>query len=198
MGQQLQYLIFYGSEVVVIIGGASAVFANQARDEFFGLAEEAEVKTQQLNSIVNNNVFRLEYPAPNLATIVLSIWRKRIMEDWEKLYGVPIAGFETFVVEERLWNGKTRNGACYRADNWEMVGITRGYGKTNARGREIQDKTLRSKKLVYCLRIKGRELCDSYAAAWNDLDLKRDLRKRRDQMLSDPLDIVLDVIRGET
>ena len=61
-----------------------------------------------------------------------------------------------------------------------------------------KDKTLRSKKLVYCLRIKGRELCDSYAAAWNDLDLKRDLRKRRDQMLSDPLDIVLDVIRGET
>ena len=64
MGQQLQYLIFYGSEVVGIIGGASAVFANQARDEFFGLAEEAEVKTQQLNSIVNNNVFRLKYPAP--------------------------------------------------------------------------------------------------------------------------------------
>ena len=80
----------------------------------------------------------------------------------------------------------------------KMVGITRGYGKTNACGREIKDKTLRSKKLVYCLRIKGRELCDSYAAAWNDLDLKRDLRKRRDQMLSDPLDIVLDVIRGET
>ena len=198
MGQQLQYLIFYGSEVVGIIGGASAVFANQARDEFFDLAEDTEVKTQQLNNIVNNNVFRLEYPAPNLATIVLSIWRKRIMEDWEKLYGVPITGFEAFVVEERLWNGKTRNGACYRADNWEMVGITRGYGKTNARGREIKDKTLRSKKLVYCLRIKGRELCDSYAAAWNDLDLKRDLRKRRDQMLSDPLDIVLDVIRGET
>jgi len=198
MGQQLQYLVFYGSEVLGIIVGVSTVFANQAQEEFFGLAEDAEVKTQQLNSIVNNTVFRLEYPVPNLATIVLSIWRKRIMEDWEKLYGVPIAGFETFVVEERLWNGKTRNGACYRADNWEMVGITRGYGKTNARGREIIDKTLRSKKLVYCLRIKGRELCDSYTAAWNDLDLKRDLRKRRDQMLSDPLDIVLDVIRGET
>ena len=117
MGQQLQYLIFYGSEVVGIISGASAVFANQARDEFFGLAEEVEVETQQLNSIVNNNVFRLEYPAPNPATIVLSIWRRRIMDDWVKPYGVPIAGFETFVVEERLWNGKTRNGACYRADN---------------------------------------------------------------------------------
>ena len=73
MGQQLQYLIFYRSKVVGIIGGASAVFANQARDKFFGLPEDAEVKTQQVNSIVNNNVFCLEHPAPNLATIVLSI-----------------------------------------------------------------------------------------------------------------------------
>ena len=91
MGQQLQYLVFYGSEVLGIIVGVSTVFANQAQEEFFGLAEDAEVKTQQLNSIVNNTVFRLEYPVPNLATIVLSIWRKRVMEDWEKLYGVPIA-----------------------------------------------------------------------------------------------------------
>ena len=45
------------------------------------------------------------------------------------------------------------------------------------------------------LRRKERELCDSYAAAWNDLDLKRDLRKRRDQMLSDPLEIILKVVR---
>lgn len=68
----------------------------------------------------------------------------------------------------------------------------------NIYGNESKDKTLWSKKLVYRLRIKGRELFNSYAGACNDLDLKRDLRKRRDQMLSDPLDIVLDVIRGET
>ena len=73
MGQQLQYLIFYRSEVIEIIGGASAVFANQSQEEFFCLAEDAEVETQKLKSIVNKNVFRLEYPAPNLATIVLSI-----------------------------------------------------------------------------------------------------------------------------
>ena len=43
-----------------------------------------------------------------------------------------------------------------------------------------------------------REGSASYVAAWNDLDLKRDLRKRRDQMLSDPYEIFLDVIRVET
>ena len=84
----MKYSIFYGSEVVGIIGGASAVFANQTRDEFFGLAEDAEVKIQQLNNVINNNVFLLQYPAPNLVTIVFSIWRNRIMEEWGKLYGV--------------------------------------------------------------------------------------------------------------
>ena len=79
-----------------------------------------------------------------------------------------------------------------------MVGITRAYGKTNARGREIKDKILRPKELVYYLRIKGRELSDSYADAWNNLDLKRNLGKRRNQMLSSPLNIVLHVIRGVT
>ena len=142
VGQQLQYLVFYGSEVVGVIGGASAVFTNQARDEFWQFSADRDTKTRQLNSVINNNVFRLEYPAPNLATMVLAMWRKRIVQDWEHLYGVQVAGFETFVVEERLWNGKTRNGACYRADNWEMVGITKGYGDTNVRGREVGSKNL--------------------------------------------------------
>ena len=51
--------------------------------------------------------------------MVLAMWRRRIVEDWEHLYGVQVAGFETFVVEEQLWNGKTRR-CFWRADNWEM------------------------------------------------------------------------------
>ena len=35
VGQQLQYLVFYGSEVVGGIGGSSAVFTSQARDEYW-------------------------------------------------------------------------------------------------------------------------------------------------------------------
>ena len=129
VGQQLQYLVFYGSEVVGVIGGASAVFTNQARDEFWQFSADRDTKTRQLNSVINNNVFRLEYPAPNLATMVLAMWRKRIVQDWEHLYGVQVAGFETFVVEERLWNGKTRNGACYR--------LTTGRWSASLRGMEI-------------------------------------------------------------
>lgn len=191
VGQQLLYLVFYGSEVVGVIGGASAVFTSQARDEYWDLSPDRDTKTRQLNSIINNCIFRLEYPAPNLATMVLAMWRKRIARDWEHLYGVEVAGFETFVVEERLWNGKTRNGACYRADNWEMVGITKGYGDTNVRGRDVGNKNLKARKLVYCRRIAGKELCSDYTTSWNDSERTKELNLKRKEMFPDELDLLL-------
>lgn len=196
VGQQLQYLVFYGGEVVGIIGGASAVFTSKSRDEYWGFAKDKETKTRQLNSIINNNIFRLEYPAPNLATMVLARWRKHIQKDWEELYGVQVAGFETFVVEERLWNGKTRNGACYRADNWELLGITKGYGDTNVRGREHKNKALKAKKLIYCRRIEGRELCSTYTTSWNDPGRQKELNQKRKAMFADPFDLLLETIRN--
>jgi len=195
VGQQLQYLVFYRGEVVGVIGGASAVFTSQARDEYWGFSEDRNTKTRQLNSVINNNIFRLEYPAANLATIVIAKWRKQIQKDWEELYGVEVAGFETFVVEERLWNGKTRNGACYRADNWELLGITKGYGDRNVRGREHKNKTLKARKLIYCRRIKGRELCSTYQTSWNDPGRQKELSQKRLEMFADPLDLLLQTVR---
>ena len=191
VGQQLQYLIFYGGEVVGVIGGASAVYKSEDRDAFFGLSEEKYLKTRQLNSLINNNIFKLDYPAPNLASIVLKMWRKQIAKDWETLYGVEVYGYETFVIEERLWNGQTRNGGCYRADNWELVGITKGYGKTNTRGRTHNNKLLQKKKLIYCHKNKGKKLCTEYETSWGDNTKIKELMKKRKEMLSDPLDLLI-------
>ena len=195
VGQQLQYLVFYDEKVVGVIGGASAVYKTEERDNYFDLSTDKELKTRQLNSIINNNIFKIDFPARNLATIVLKKWRKQIAKDWENLYGVEVAAFETFVVEERLWNGNTRNGACYRADNWKLVGLTKGYGKTNTRGRTHNNKLLKSQKLIYCLRLKGKEFCTQYTTAWNDPKRQREISRKRKQMLSDPLDQLLESIR---
>ena len=180
---------------LVSVGGSSAVFSNQSRDEYFDLDTDTAIKSKQLNSIINNNIFKLNYPAPNLATIVLSLWRKQIAVDWQELYGVEVAGFETFVVEERLWNGKTRNGACYRAENWELAGITKGYGEKNVRGRKSKEKSLQAKKLVYCRRIKGKKLCTEYQTSWNDPEKTKEMSIKRSVMMTDSLDLLLDSIR---
>lgn len=194
VGQQLQYLILYGTEVIGVIGGSSCVYTNEFRDQYFMLSNEKNLKTRQLNSIINNNIFKLDYPAPNMASIVLGLWRRRVVLDWEEIYGVAVAGFETFVVEERLWNGKTRNGACYRADNWELVGITKGYGNTNVRGRETKNRNLKSRKLVYCKKIKGVDLCNEYETSWGNPKRQQELNKKRSQLISDPLDVLLKTI----
>ena len=196
VGQQLQYLIFYGNKVVGVIGGASSVYTNEFRDEYFGLSQDKDLKTKQLNSIVNNNIFKLTYPAPNLASIVLSVFIKRIRKDWKTMYGIDVAGIESFVVEERLWNNKTRNGACYRAANFQLVGITKGTGSRNVRGRATNNKSLRAKKLVYCMKIKGTKLnTDEYKTSWGDAKQQAILDKKRKQTIADPLDVLLKTIQ---
>ena len=112
-GQQIHFLIHYSDQICGIISGASSVYGVKSRDLFFNIPKE-KIKKQQffLPSIVNNTVFRLELHEKNLATRVLSRWRKVMCGLWEDLYGVPVIGFETFVVEED-W----RKGTLYRADN---------------------------------------------------------------------------------
>jgi hypothetical protein len=195
VGQQIQYLITYGGRDVGVIGGASAVFANEPRDDYFSLSTIKDEKTVQLNSIINNNIFKLDFPAPNLATLVLSKWRRTIAQHWEYIYGVKVSGFETFVVEERLWDGRKRDGNCYRADNWLQLGITKGYGDTNVRSREVKSKTLQARKLVYGKKIKGIPLCSEYSAAWNDPVVQKQVQKRRDEIIKDDLDVLIQVSR---
>ena len=196
IGQQIQYLITYAGRDVGVIGGASAVFTNEPRDDYFSLASRETDKKPQLNSIINNNIFKLDFPAPNLATIVLSKWRKTIAQHWEYIYGVKVAGFETFVVEERLWDGRKRDGNCYRADNWLLLGITKGYGNTNVRGREITSEALKARKLVYGKKVKGVPLCEEYAAAWDDPEQQKILNRKRDEIITDDVDVEILITRN--
>lgn len=117
--QQIHFLIHYKREIVGIISGGSAAYATTVRDAFFKITPEN--RDQVLNGIVDNTVFRLELTEKNLATRVLSIWRKVIVQVWEDMYGVTVYGFETFVVEE-----DHRKGALYKADNWTFLGQTVG------------------------------------------------------------------------
>lgn len=191
VGQQLHYLIHYANEVVGVISGASAVWGTAARDAFFGLSDDKTLRAAQLTAIINNSVFRLEHPAPNLASTVLALWRKQIASDWEELYGVKVAGFETFVIQQNLLDGRCRDGVCYRADNWECVGITAGstkklHGAGNPHGREDV-----CRKLIYCKRIKGVPLPQSYESTWRDKERSAEQQRRRAKQLPTPLESLL-------
>lgn len=133
----------------------------KCRDEYFGITKEN--RNVALNGIVDNTVFRLERNEPNLATQIMARWRRTVIKDWEQKYGVKVAGFETFVVEESY-----RKGSLYKADNWDFVGRTKGSTKFHLHGIEKSfDRVETNSKLVFCKWVKGGMLPTKYEATWN-------------------------------
>ena len=184
-GQQLHYLVFYENVLVGIISGASAVYGCAPRDKFFNLSKVKVEKQAQLNQIISNVVFRLECRKPNLASQVLSMWRKRIKKDWEFLYQISVIGFETFVIPEDRGGLNDRRGTLYIADNWTKVGITSGntkmHDKSTGSAGLNNKHTRRSveKKIILCIRVKGVKLIKEYASSWKDKEKSKLLSKRR-------------------
>jgi hypothetical protein len=162
VGQQLHYLIYLDGHIVGIISGGSAAYAVGCRDAYFGITKEN--RKIALNGIIDNTVFRLEQNLPNLGTQILAMWRKRVAEDWYNRYGVKVAGFETFIVEESY-----RKGAMYKADNWDFVGETQGSTKFHKHGAEKKFERVKTvKKLVYCKWVRGGRLPTEYFATWKN------------------------------
>lgn len=128
-----------------------------------------------LPAIVNNSVFRLEYHEKNLATKVLSLWRKTTAELWKEIYGVPIIGFETFVIETEY-----RKGTLYKADNWVYVGETAGNTKSHNGLLNPSTRQETCKKLIYCKWIKGKPIIPNipYISSWKGQTQEEKLRAK--------------------
>ena len=167
VGQQLHYLIYLDGEIAGIISAGSSAYAVQCRDDFFGISKEN--RQIALNSIVDNTVFRLERNLPNLGTQILALWRRRVCTDWKANYGVDVAGFETFIIEN-----ETRKGAMYKADNWTFVGETKGSTKFHISGITKQfERVTVEKKIVFCKWVKGGKLATEYFPTWRKPNIVR-------------------------
>ena len=224
-GQQLHYLVTINGTLHGVISGASAVFGVKSRDDFFCLGRNydeyrqavaasksgdefspskpcATLKKVQLNSIINNVVYRIEGAPHGAASQILSAWRRRISSDWEELYGVKVAGFETFVVEgnlndrEEKCTDRNRTGALYLADNWEMVGITAGNTKTHSKKagngglgvshkrKEVSQKLVFVKRSTFGKKNRPVPLCTEYKATWQDKEAQKEIQRRRKELMS--------------
>lgn len=125
-GQSLRYVATAGDEWVALLGWGSAALKCTVRDRFIGWDEQTKLKRLVF---LSNNVRFLVLPWvrwKNLASKVLSLNLKRLSEDFQQVYGHPVYLVETFV-DPRF------AGTCYRAANWQYVGLTRGWSKSGAR-----------------------------------------------------------------
>jgi hypothetical protein len=144
VGEHLEYLAFSRERPVACIGWMSAPRHIGMRDRYLGWNRNERMAN--LHKLVINTRF-LILPwvrVPHLASHLLGQMARRISPDWERTYSHQVVWLETFVDPERGFTG-----ACYKAANWNCLGLTTGRGKNDQ-----QHKPNRSLKYVFGYPLK--------------------------------------------
>lgn len=166
-GSQIRYLIKSANHGW--LGGLSfsaAAWRVEGRDRWIGWSEEA--RNEHLSRVVCNSRFLIlpQVQVPNLASHVLSLASQQLGKNWIERYGIMPVLLETFVERERF------QGTCYRAANWQYVGMTRGRGRQDS-GRT---SSLPVKEIyVYPLQKDAREILCSTVSNSVKLDISQEV-----------------------
>jgi hypothetical protein len=126
VGEHLEYIAFSDTRPVACIGFCSAPRHIGTRDRYLGWKREERIAN--LHKVAINTRF-LILPwvhVPHLASHLLGQIARRISRDWENIYHHPIVWLETFVDPARGFTG-----TCYKAANWQCLGLTTGRGKND-------------------------------------------------------------------
>ena len=146
-GAQLRYFIRSQGQDVGCLQFSASAWALAPRERWIGWTEEQ--KKAHLHLIVNNSRF-LILPwvhVKNLASRALAGAVRRIQADWLSAYCYSPVLLETFVDLSQY------RGTCYRAANWEYLGVTQGRGRQD-RGHALTEKAI----YVYPLQRDFREI----------------------------------------
>jgi hypothetical protein len=125
VGEHLKYLVLAQGRPVACMAWSSAPRHIASRDRFIGWS--AEERKRNLRFLAYNTRF-LILPwvrVPHLASHMLGRVARQLSRDWERMYGHAIYFAETFIDPGRF------RGTCYRAANWNLLGLTTGRGKAS-------------------------------------------------------------------
>jgi hypothetical protein len=126
VGEHLKYLVkapcWHGSRAIACLAWASAPRHLKLRDRYLGWSEEARERNVHLLAYNTRFLILPWVEVPHLASHILGRMAKQVSRDWQRLYAHPIYWLETFVDTSRF------AGTCYRAANWQEIGMTQGRG----------------------------------------------------------------------
>lgn len=127
VGKSLRYVAIHRGQWLALLGWQTAALKCTVRDTWIGWPPVLQY--QRLHLVANNGRFLLLPGArvPNLASRVLGLNLRRLSHDWQTTHGHPVVLAETFVDPTRF------TGACYRAANWQPLGLTRGFARQSGR-----------------------------------------------------------------
>ncbi|MEA3421610.1 MAG: DUF4338 domain-containing protein [Acidobacteriota bacterium] len=150
-GKQLKYIVFLDKRPIACIGFGASALKVECRDKFIGW--NSAVRINNLNIVVDNSRFLILpwIKIPHLASYILGRTLRNLSADWVKYHCHRIVLVETFVDTERF------KGICYKAANWQFLGLTKGRGR-NDRYRNTE----KSVKAVFVRSLckDFRELCN--------------------------------------
>jgi Druantia protein DruA len=136
VGEHVKYLAWAQGRPIACLAWSSAPRHLGSRDRFIGWSVAA--RRRNIRFIAYNTRF-LILPwvrVPHLASHILGKVTGSLSDDWKRMYGHPVYFAETFIDPGRF------RGTCYRAANWQLLGITTGRGKndqTNKPNRPIKE-----------------------------------------------------------
>ena len=135
VGEHLKYLVWAHGRPIACLAWSSAPRHLGSRDRYIGWS--AEARRQNIRFIAYNTRFLILpwVAVPHLASHLLGKVMRTLSDDWNRMYGHPVYFAETFIDPGRF------RGTCYRAANWQLLGLTTGRGKddhTNKPNRPIK------------------------------------------------------------
>ena len=148
VGEHLKYLVYSRDRLLACLAWSSAPRHLGPRDRFLGWSPEQ--RRRNLRYLAYNPRFLILpwVEVPHLASHILGRMARLLPVDWQRLYGHDVVFLETFVDPTRY------RGTCYRAANWQVLGLTTGRGKN-----DLTHKANRPLK-----QILGYPLCRDFRA----------------------------------
>jgi hypothetical protein len=126
VGDYLRQVVKQGGQPVALLVWGPACYALKDRDLWIGWS--ANQRVERLKLIVQNRRFLLlteQGQAPNLASQVLAAAMRALPQHWMEAFGYRALLAESFTDPEAF------AGTCYKASNWEPVGMSAGYARVH-------------------------------------------------------------------
>ncbi len=125
-GAQLRYFVELIDHPTTCLGCmqfSSPAWKMAPRDQW--IAWDDGQRARNLQKIICNSRF-LILPwilVKNLASFTLALALRQVADDWNSVYGIRPVLVETLVDQQRF------KGTCYKAANWQYLGVTAGRGR---------------------------------------------------------------------
>ena len=127
VGEMLRQVVIRDGKWVALLLWGPAALKLRDREQWIGW--NRTMAMERLKLVVQNRRFLLLHDRgkePNLASQVLGVTCRRLPDQWQESFGYQPLIAESFTDPEAF------NGACYKASNWEPVGLSKGHSRHRA------------------------------------------------------------------